>query len=57
MIRLAFTVDEAARALGLGRSTTYRLVKEGKIPTVRLGGRILVPVHRLSEMVERKARP
>ncbi len=56
-MRLTLTVEEAARALGLGRSTTYKLVKEGKIPTVRLGGRILVPVHRLSEMVERKARP
>ncbi len=57
MIRLALSIQEAGQALGLGRTTMYRLVKEGKIPTVRIGGRILVPVNRLSEILERKARP
>lgn len=38
-------IPEAARRLGIGRSTAYRLIKEGKWPTalVRIGGSQLVP--------------
>ena len=38
IINKAFlTVAEVADLIGLGRSMTYRLVKEGKIPYVRFG--------------------
>jgi excisionase family DNA binding protein len=40
----AFSIQEAARTLGLSRSTLYRLLKEGKITTVKIGSRRLVPV-------------
>ena len=37
------TVDEAGRALGVSRSTVWRLIKRGDLPSVRRGGRRLVP--------------
>lgn len=37
------TVDEAGRALGVSRSTVWRLIQRGDLPSVRRGGRRLVP--------------
>lgn len=40
-----YTVREVAEALGISRVRTYELVKEGKIPSVRLSPRrIRIPV-------------
>ena len=41
--RLTLTVEEAAKLLGIGRSTAYELVHTGAIPSLRLGRRIVVP--------------
>jgi excisionase family DNA binding protein len=40
--RLAYTMKEAARLLSLSRTTLYRLIGEGAVPTVQVGGRRLV---------------
>jgi excisionase family DNA binding protein len=40
--RLVYTVTEAAEPLGLGRPTAYDLAAQGELPTVRLGGRLMV---------------
>ena len=37
------TVDEAGRALGVSRSTVWRLIQRGDLPSVRRQGRRLVP--------------
>jgi excisionase family DNA binding protein len=41
--RLDFTVEEAAQLLGISRSFAYEAVQRGEIPSMRIGGRILVP--------------
>ena len=38
------TVDEAGHALGVSRSTVWRLIQRGDLPSVRRAGRRLVPV-------------
>ncbi len=48
---LTLTVEQAAKLLGIGRSTAYELVQTGDIPSLRLGRRIVVPVARLAEML------
>ena len=40
---LVLNVADAARMLNLSRATAYQFVREGKIPSVRFGKRILVP--------------
>jgi excisionase family DNA binding protein len=40
---LTVTVEQAAKLLGIGRSTAYELVHTGDIPSLRLGRRIVVP--------------
>jgi excisionase family DNA binding protein len=41
--KLAYTVNAFCRAIGLGRTKIYQLIKQGQIRTVRIGGRRLVP--------------
>jgi len=48
---LTLTVEQAAKLLGIGRSTAYELVHTGDIPSLRLGRRIVVPKARLAEML------
>ena len=47
-----FTVAEVAQLLGLSRSNTYARVRDGSIPSVKLGGRILVPKRLLERLLE-----
>jgi excisionase family DNA binding protein len=49
--RLTLTVEEAAARLGISRTLAYELVRQGKIPSLRLGRRRLVPVHALDLML------
>jgi excisionase family DNA binding protein len=41
--RQTYTVPEVARMLGICRVTAYARAKDGTIPTIRLGHRVLVP--------------
>jgi excisionase family DNA binding protein len=47
-----YTVEEAARLLGIGRTAAYDAVKRGDIPTIRIGRRLLVPRYRLDAMLD-----
>jgi excisionase family DNA binding protein len=37
------TVEEAGRALGVSVSTVWRRVRSGEVPSIRRGGRRLIP--------------
>ncbi len=37
------SVREAAKLLGIAPNSCYRAVRAGEIPSLRLGGRLLVP--------------
>ena len=62
------TIDEALRSptisvpdagslfFGLGRCASYEAARRGDIPTIKIGGRLLVPVVALAEKVGLKAR-
>lgn len=43
LARAVYTVTEVAQLLGLSRSVTYDLVREGTIPAQRLGRRWVIP--------------
>ncbi|MCR6645824.1 MAG: helix-turn-helix domain-containing protein [Terricaulis sp.] len=40
--KLAYGVKEAAVALGVGGTTVWRAIREGKLPTVKVGNRTLI---------------
>jgi excisionase family DNA binding protein len=48
---LTLSVPEAAELLGISRGAAYQAARSGEIPTVQIGRRLLVPRHRLMELV------
>ena len=49
--RLTCSVDEAAKALSIGRSTAFKGVHDGSLPALRISNRILISVPRLLAML------
>ncbi len=50
--KLTVTVVEAAKMAGISRGLAYRLVREGVIPSRRLGRRLVVPVRPLLALLD-----
>ena len=50
--RATLTVSEAARILGISRGLCYQMVRQGKLPTLTFGKRILVCRVALERMLE-----
>lgn len=48
----AISISEAASTSGLGRTLLYRLMKEGRLPFVKVGKRCLVLVTDLRSFLE-----
>ena len=53
--RLVFTVQQAAEALQCSVRHLQRLVKSGRIPSVRLGARVLIPAERLRQFLNEQS--
>jgi excisionase family DNA binding protein len=51
---LLLGVREAARELGVGRDAAYRLVRSGRLRSVSVAGRRLVPRTELEEFCRRE---
>jgi excisionase family DNA binding protein len=49
------SITKAAALLGIGRTTAYRLAKEGRIPCVRSFGPLRVHAERLQVLVDAEA--
>jgi excisionase family DNA binding protein len=49
---LLLSIQDAARMLGLSKNFVYLEARRGKIPTVRWGKRLLVPVDELGKLVD-----
>jgi excisionase family DNA binding protein len=48
------TVDEAGRSLGISRSTVWRLIQRGDLPSIRRAGRRLVPASAIQARTRRR---
>lgn len=46
------SVPEAARELGISTSAAWRHISTGRIPSLRLGGRVLVSRARLAALID-----
>jgi excisionase family DNA binding protein len=46
------TVDEAARYLRISRGLAFAAVRDGTLPSIRIGRRILVPLQRLQALLD-----
>ncbi|MEV5692462.1 helix-turn-helix domain-containing protein [Micromonospora globbae] len=44
-------VEEAARALGIGRSLVYNLIRSGRLRSFKVGSRRLIPAAAIDETI------
>ena len=51
--KLAFSVEEVAGLLSLGRSTVFELVRTGELGSIKLGHRRLITQADLDEFLQR----
>ena len=49
--RKTVTVKEAATLLGIGRDTAYAAVRDGTLPSIRLGKRLVIPIVALNKLL------
>ena len=54
-ISLALDAPQAAAALGIGTRTLWALTRAGRVPHVRIGRRVLYPVHLLQQWLAEQA--
>ena len=52
--RLLLRPDEAAEAIGVGRSKIYALIASGDLPSIRIGGSVRVPVDELKDWIAQR---
>lgn len=52
MNKRTYTVAEAAGVLGIGLSLAYEMVRTGRIPSLKLGGRWLIPQAAVEKMLQ-----
>lgn len=51
--KLAYTIGEAHRTLGIGRTSLYSLIKAGELESFKACGRTLIPADALHAYVAR----
>lgn len=49
---LTLTVPQAAAALGISRNLAYEAARDGRIPAIRIGRRLLVSRRALEKLLE-----
>lgn len=45
------TINDTAKALGLGRTSIYQLIREGRLEAVKIGRRTLVKVDSIRRLI------
>ena len=52
IVPLAYSPADAARALSIGRTYLYSLIRDGKLETRKLGSRTLIPASSLQRLLD-----
>lgn len=52
---LVYTVEQTAAKLQVSKSKAYELARCGEIPSVKIGGRVMIPRQRLEEWLNEQA--
>ena len=50
--RRALSPREAERTLGISHATLYRLIKAGRLRTIKLGSRTIIPIDAIDALLD-----
>lgn len=50
--RIAYSIADAAKAVGLGRTTLYALIGEGRLQSLKIGNRRLIRKEALLALID-----
>jgi len=53
VLPVSYSIEDAAKALGIGRTFVFQLIKEGKLKAVKLGRRTVIPVKECEALLSR----
>lgn len=53
---LAVSVNEAARIIGVGRTSIYSMIRDGQIETLKIGRRTVVKTSSLRRIIDQGGR-
>jgi excisionase family DNA binding protein len=48
---LALTVEDAAKALAIGRTSLFYLLRDGRLRSVKIGSRTVIPVRAIEDFL------
>lgn len=51
-MKISLSITEAAKAIGVSRTSIYELINAGKIKSIKIGARRLIPVKNIHEFIE-----
>lgn len=54
--RMALSMNEFARVMGISRTKAFQMAKVPGFPTVRLGKRMVVPIEQLRKWLEEQSK-
>lgn len=54
--KIVLSVPEAGELLGISRAHAYLMVKQGRLPIIALGRRLVVPIAALEKMLANAGR-
>jgi excisionase family DNA binding protein len=54
--RRAFSIKETAKTCGVSRATLYRLIADGRLATLKIGARRVVPVCAIDALLSEGAK-
>lgn len=49
---LAISINDTAKALGIGRSSVYALLKSGKLDAIKIGRRTLLTTESIKQLAQ-----
>jgi excisionase family DNA binding protein len=49
--RAAWSIEEGAHRIGVGRTSIYKLAKDGKIRLIKVAGRTLIPDSEITRLI------
>jgi excisionase family DNA binding protein len=52
--RRTYSIEEAAQMLGVSRNHAYDMAKEGQLPAIKLGKRLVIPKAPFDRMLDGK---